>query len=171
MISLKYTIKDLEAKTALKGLSGRLSNPQPALKECGLVLLRSISKNFKQGGRPDKWQKSARAKKEGGKTLVDTARLKNSITMKVEPKKLTVGSNVIYAAIHDLGGNISKNVLISEHRRHITQAFGKPISGRKVLVRAHQRRMNLDMPQREFLIVQDEDYRIFTRIFQDYLTK
>lgn len=170
-LSIEYSIKDMEVKTATKDLTDRLSNPRPALKECGMVLLRSVSKNFKSGGRPGKWKKSIRAKESGGQTLVDTARLKNSITMQVEGKKLTVGTNVVYAAIHDFGGKISKNVSIGEHWRHITQAFGKPISGRKILVRAHRRKMNLNIPQREFLLIQDEDYRVFTSIFQDYLTK
>ena len=171
MILLKYKIKDFKAKTALKNLQGRLSDPQQPLRECGLVLLRSVSKNFKAGGRPKKWKKSNRAKESGGQTLVDTARLKNSITMKVEGKKLTVGTNVIYAAIHDQGGKISKNASIKRHWRYIRQAFGRPIARKRVLVKAHQRKMNLNMPQREFLLIQDKDWRIFRKIFKDYLVQ
>ena len=171
MISLKYTLKDMEAKTALKGLTGRLSKPQKPLKECGLVLLRSISKTFKAGGRPTKWKKSARAKKEGGKTLIDTARLMRSVTMDVSGNKLTVGTDVKYARIHELGGRIRKNATIKKHWRIMRKAFGKPITMRRVLVRAHQRQMDTDMPARPFLVIQDTDWRVFKRIFEDYLVK
>ena len=171
MISLKYTIKDMEMKATVKQLTQRLSKPQQALKECGLVLLRSISKNFKQGGRPVKWKKSARARLTGDKTLIDTARLKNSITMDVSGNILTVGTNVKYARIHELGGSIRKNATIKEHWRYIRFAFGKPITGRRVLVKAHQRKMNITMPARPFLVIQDTDWRVFKRIFEDYLVK
>lgn len=171
MISIKYNINDLEAKTAVKQLADRLSKPQQALKECGLVLLRSIAKNFKAGGRPTKWKRSGRVKREGGQTLVETARLKKSITMDVSGNTLTVGTNVKYARIHQLGGRITKNATIREHWRIMTKAFGKEIPGRSVLVRRHQRQMNTNMPARPFLMVQDSDWRVFKRIFADYLLK
>ena len=169
MIAIKYSIKDMEAKTALRRLSDRLTKPQQALKECGLVLLRSIAKNFRAGGRPVRWKRSARARREGGQTLVDTARLKKSITMKVAGKILTVGTNVISAAIHQLGGRIDQNVTVRSHWRIMRKAFGRAIPARKVLVRSHQRHLQFDMPARPFLLIQDEDWRVFRRIFGDYL--
>ena len=69
MLQLKYSIKDMEARTALQDLEGRLSKPEKALKEFGLVLLRSIAKTFKAGGRPVRWKPSLRARREGGKTF------------------------------------------------------------------------------------------------------
>ena len=170
MISIKYNIKDLEAKTAIKGLGQRLTKPQQALKECGLVLLRSIARNFKAGGRPAKWERSGRVKREGGQTLVETARLKKSITMDVTGNTLTVGTNVKYARIHQLGGRIKKSATIREHWRIMTKAFGKSIPGRNVLVRSHQRQMNINMPARPFLVVQDSDLRVMKRIVADYVT-
>lgn len=169
MLSLKYSIKDLEARTELKQVAERMSEPQKALKECGLVLLRSIARNFKAGGRPVRWKKSKRAKREGGQTLVDTARLKKSVTMQVSGKKLIVGTNVKYAAIHHLGGRISQNVTVKKFWRYMDKAFGKRIPARKVLVRSHQRHMKFEMPERPFVMVQDEDWRVFRRIIGDYV--
>ncbi len=171
MITLKTTIKDLGAKTGLKELEKRLTKPQQALKECGLVLLRSIAKTFKAGGRPVRWTPSRRANRSRGQTLVNTARLKNSITLRVFKKKLKVGTNVKYAAIQHLGGHIEKTVAVKKHRRFITQAFGKPIKGRKVLVKSHDRKMNTQIPARPYLVIQKADYRMFTRIIGDYLTQ
>jgi len=170
MISLRYSIKDLEARTALKEVAERMSRPEQALKECGLVLLRSVAKNFKAGGRPVRWKKSKRAKREHGQTLVDTARLKKSITMQVSGKKLIVGTNVKYAAMHHFGGKINKNVTVKKFWRYMDKAFGKRIPARKVLVRSHQRHMKFEVPERPFLMVQDEDWRVFRRIIGDYVT-
>lgn len=170
MVAVKVTIKDIEAKTVLKNLEQRLSKPQQALKECGLVLLRSISKTFKAGGRPVRWKPSLRAIKSKGQTLVKTARLKNSITMQVLGKTMTVGTNVKYGRIHQLGGHIQKNVTVKAHWRQMNKAFGKPIAGRKVLVKSHQRDMDITIPARPYLVIQDEDWRVFERIFGDYLT-
>lgn len=170
MIALEYSLEDLEAKAGLKQLKKRLSKPEQALKECGLVLLRSIAKTFKAGGRPVRWKPSKRAKAViKGKTLIETARLKNSITMRVSDKTLTVGTSVKYAAIHDLGGRINKNVTVKKHWRYMDKAFGKAIPARSVMVKSHRRKMDIDMPQREFLVVQDSDHRVFKRIFQDHL--
>lgn len=168
MVAVKYTVKDLEAKTAMKGLEKRLAKPEQALKECGLVLLRSIAKNFKKGGRPERWEPSKRVQKSGGQTLVKTARLKNSITMRILDKVLTVGTNVKYAAIHQLGGRIRQNVTVKKHWRYMDKAFGKPIPARHVLVKMHTRKMDFEMPERPFLLIQDSDVRIFKRIFADY---
>ena len=170
MISVKYTIKDLEAKTAIKQATRRLAEPEKALKECGLVLLRSIAKNFKAGGRPGRWHPSKRALREGGKTLIDTARLLRSINMRVLGRILTVGTNVKYARVHQLGGKLDKNVTIRQHYRHITKAFGRPVKGRKVLVKQHQRQQNMYIPARPFLMVQPGDMRVMRKIVAEYVT-
>ena len=171
MVAVKYTIEDLEAKAALKQAERRLEKPETALKECGLVMLRSIAQNFKAGGRPVRWHPSKRALAEGGKTLIHTARLKNSIFMRVLGRILRVGTSVVYAAIHQLGGRIRQNVTIKAHYRYITQAFGKEIPGRKVLVRQHQRDVDTEIEARPYLVVQDADLRIMKRIVADYVAE
>jgi len=84
---------------------------------------------------------------------------------------LTVGTNVKYARIHQLGGKLDKNVTVKAHYRYITQAFGKEIDGRKVLVRQHQRQQDAYVPARPFLKVQDADLRVMRRIVADYVTE
>ncbi len=65
---------------------------------------------FEAGTDPDgkKWKPSARALKEGGRTLVDTAHLMQSITSRSDDTAALVGSNVIYARIHQLGGKAGR---------------------------------------------------------------
>lgn len=45
----------------------------------------------------------------GRKTLIDTARLQNSVTVRAEADRVVVGTNVIYARIHQLGGMAGRN--------------------------------------------------------------
>ncbi len=169
MVSIKYNISEIKGMAGISKTAARMENMQPALKDCGLVLIRSIAKNFKAGGRPVKWKKSARAKRSGGQTLVKTSRLKNSITMEATGSRLTVGTNVKYARIHQMGGYIHENVTVKKHWRLMTRAFGKKIPARSVMVRSHTRQMSTDIPARPFLMVQPADWRIFKRIIADYI--
>jgi phage gpG-like protein len=59
----------------------------------------------------------------------------------------TVGTDVVYAAIHEYGFSGSEQV--REHMRRVSVAFGKPIEPVDALVRAHSRQVN--MPARSFL--------------------
>jgi phage virion morphogenesis protein len=49
-----------------------------------------------------------KGRKGGGKTLTDSARLRNSITSDVEGDTVLVGSNVKYSRIHQKGGKAGK---------------------------------------------------------------
>ena len=170
MVAIRYKLSEVMAMAAVSKAAARMGNMQPALADFGLVLVRSIAKNFSAGGRPIRWKRSARARRAGGQTLVKTARLKNSITFAATGQKLTVGTNVKYGRIHQLGGRISGNVTVKKHWRIMTRAFGKPIPARRVMVRSHQRQMNTTIPARPFLMVQAADWRIFNRIAGDYIT-
>jgi len=166
MISLDMKL-DKEFKIHMNDLIDRLAKPKQALKECGLVLLRSIEKNFKAGGRPMRWKASKRAAATGGgKTLVDTGRLKSSITMDATNTELKVGTNVKYAAIHQLGGTVPGHIILPKRAKALrwfdksgTVRFAKKVTIPKIT-----------MPKRPFLVVQEEDWRIFRRIFEDYIT-
>lgn len=50
------------------------------------------------------------------------------------------GAHVKYAFIHEFG--LAAAVNIKSHLRHIKQAFGKPITPKDVLVKAHSRTVN-----------------------------
>lgn len=165
MIALKLKLDD-EFKINMGDLAGRLAKPKQALKECGLVLLRSIGKNFKAGGRPMRWKTSKRAARTGGgKTLVDTSRLKNSITMKAGETSLIVGTNVKYAAIHQLGGTIPAHTILPKRAKALRwfDGSGNVRFAKKVKI------PTITLPKRPFLVVQEADWRVFRRIFEDYV--
>jgi len=62
--------------------------------------------------------------------------------------KLTYGSKVPYAAVHEYG--FSGTVQVSQHTRRQTHAFGREIAPQTVTVRAHSRQMNI--PERPYLL-------------------
>ena len=166
MLNLKVTVKDMAARAVVKETARRMSRPQKPLRACGLVLLRSITKTFKAGGRPMRWKPSWRAQKTGGKTLIKTARLMRSITMQVAGKTLRVGTNVKYAAIHQLGGTIPARVILPRRAKALRwiDRSGKVRFAKRVSIGPTQ------IPARPFLVIQDADWRVFKRIFEQEIT-
>ncbi len=65
----------------------------------------STLERFRQSKGPDgkKWKSSIRANQEGGRTLVQTAQLRNSIHARSDATGFAVGTNVKHAATHQFG--------------------------------------------------------------------
>mgnify|MGYP000959097200 FL=1 len=84
----------------------------------------------------------------GQRLNVQSGRLRGSLASKVEESGGVIegivsagGAHVKYAFIHEFG--LSAALSIKEHLRHIKQAFGRPITPRDVLVKAHSRNVNV----------------------------
>lgn len=143
---------------------------QKILKLIGERVVFSVSKTFREGGRPIKWERSKRpyqqhrSKKDKklreGKTLIDTGTLRRSIHYVVGENSVNVGTNVVYAKIHNEGGVISKTESVRSHNRQITTSKGT----KNITVRAHTRNKSIVIPKREFLLIQPEDERYFEKI-------
>lgn len=93
----------------------------------------AVRQNFRQGGRP-KW---LGLQYRNGKPLVDTGALRDSISQLYDNDTALVGTNLVYAAIHNFGGMAGRN--------------------RKVRI-----------PQREFLVLTNEDKQDLMDDVQDY---
>lgn len=83
----------------------------------------------------------------GQRLNVQSDRLRGSLASKVEETGGVIegivsagGAHVKYAFIHEFG--LSAAISIKEHLRHIKQAFGRPITPRDVLIKAHSRVVN-----------------------------
>ena len=89
----------------VQALSERISHLAPALLDIGEHIVSQARMHFREETGPDRvpWQESARAREEEGQTLTLTARLKNSITADVTDDSVIVGTNVAYAAAHQMG--------------------------------------------------------------------
>lgn len=75
----------------------------------GLYLESSTDQRFETETGPDgrRWDPSIRAEFEGGKTLTDSARLRQSIAHVATRDRVEIGTNVIYAGVHQKGATIA----------------------------------------------------------------
>lgn len=108
-INLQYNIDLAVFDQALAVIAGQ---PDRDLRnEIGEILVSDIQERFQDGKSPTgvEWPVSQRAADEGGKTLVDRGHLRDSITYNAaDPDFVEVGSNLVYAAIHQFGGKAGR---------------------------------------------------------------
>lgn len=138
-------VRNGQVITNLRRIVKELNNPTPALKLVGALAQRAIQRNFRNQRDPQgkPWARLApatiKARRNRNKSsiqiLVDSARLKNSLTtpdaLQVSASEVRIGTNVKYAAIHNFGAGARSSV--KTHR-----SFGA-------------------IPKREFMGVSKED--------------
>jgi len=163
----------LDAVLARMQLLGQ--RPRPIWAAIGNYGENSTRLRFRNQVGPDgqKWKPSARAQAGGGQTLVLTARLLRSISHQVRNDGTEWGTNVVYAAIHQFGGEI-KRAAFSSWARLRTDASGtllrqKDHSHLAVFAKATHKRVKvvrytvdahtIKMPARPYLGVNEADGR------------
>ncbi len=120
---------------------------------------------FREEKGPDgqRWKRSIRASAEGGKTLTNTAAMKNSIHSQSDPSGFTVGTNTIYAATHQLGDPGRRITIRAKTSRGlIFRIGGRWIRKRQVTVR-------IKIPARPFLGLSEEDLQEIKATLEDSL--
>lgn len=146
--------------TRLKDL-GR--DPIGLMEAWAAVIENSTRTRFDTGRAPGgvPWPPSKRVIRDGGKTLVDKGNLESSIRSQASSTELEVGVDGVgassrFAYVHQFG--FQGTVQVPGHDRTISEAFGLPLPAPKtVAVKPHSRAMNI--PQREFLGIDDDDKR------------
>jgi len=114
-IEIKLNNKEIENK--LLELAKRSENLRPLMKNITGIFAYSTEENFKAEGRPDKWQDLAeitkeRRKKKGhwpGSILQVEGKLAASVSTYYDNNSAVIGSNLDYAAIHQLGGDAGRD--------------------------------------------------------------
>lgn len=156
-------LDDAGIKEALR----RMSDISPALEAVGSTVVSSVQRNFEAGGRPHRWAPSKAARREGRKTLVDQGYyggLVGSINYRVEGRRVLVGTNKVYAAIHQFGGRIGARVI-------------RPVRGKALYwpgARHPVKKVNwpgAKIPARPFLVVQDKDWAKIRRAISEHITR
>lgn len=128
------------------------SDLKPAMAAIGNLVTKSVKQNFREEGRPDKWQQSRKPK---GRTLLGTGALMKGIhyeldndgtavTVKTGPQK--------YAAIHQFGGNTGAHDIVARNRKALRFTVGGLTLYRKS---AHHPGANI--PARPYMLLQEED--------------
>ncbi len=177
MAGAEITIDASGAFAALEGYIARLDHPKPMFDAIGASLVTSTQHRFDEQHGPDgtPWPPSMRALAEGGKTLEETLRLYQSITVEADDAGVAVGTNVVYAAIHQFGGTIAKPERTQTiYRRYDARAdelspqFVKKSKSnfvQDVSVSAHE----ITMPARPFLGMDTDDEAEVVQIAEDYI--
>ena len=153
-ITIDVKIEDKEVKALFQRLLEKMQDLTPAMKVIGQIIRTSVVKNFEAGGRPHRWKPSKRAMVEGGRTMVDTGRLMKYITSRAYRDRAEVGTNVIYAAIHQFGGDIE-----ASRSKYLKFRIGGRWAQKK----------KVRIPARPFLVVQDEDWQEIKEAILEYL--
>lgn len=109
----------------------------------------STLERFRQSRGPDdkKWKTSIRAASTGGKTLIDSAQLRNSIKSYSDEKGFAVGTNVKHGATHQFGEK-GRTIRAKTTRGLRFQAGGRWITKKQVKVK---------IPARPFLGLSSKD--------------
>ena len=114
-IEIKIDNKNIERK--LLELAQKGENLRPLMKNIAGIFASATEENFKNEGRPDKWTELSEAtkkqrtkqKKWPGQILQVSGQLASSISTQYDDESAVIGSNLDYAAIHQLGGQAGKN--------------------------------------------------------------
>ena len=114
-IEIKIDNNDVERK--LLELAQKSENLRPLMKNIAGIFASATEENFKNEGRPDKWTELSEAtkkqrtkqKKWPGQILQVSGQLASSISTQYDDESAVIGSNLDYAAIHQLGGQAGKN--------------------------------------------------------------
>ena len=114
---IEIKIDNKEVLTRLQELASRGENLRPLMKNIAGIMSTATEDNFKDEGRPEKWvdlsetTKKQRQKigKYPGQILQVSGQLASSVSTAYDDNSAVIGSNLAYAAIHQLGGQAGKN--------------------------------------------------------------
>ncbi|WP_448761746.1 phage virion morphogenesis protein [Acinetobacter tandoii] len=117
---MQIIIDDSELQQKLNHVAQKLSDTTPLMRSLSLALLNVTEENFAAQGRPA-WA-ALKHPREGGQILQKTGQLAASVTPFHGVDHAGVGSNKVYAAIHQFGGKTSPHVIRPKHKQAL--AFG-----------------------------------------------
>lgn len=123
----------------------------------------STLERFKKSRDPSgkRWKTSIRAETEGGKTLIQSAQLRNSIKSKSDATGFAVGTNVKHAATHQFG-EPGRTIRARRKKALRFQVGGKWVSKKQVRIR---------IPARPFLGLSDDDMQELKATVEDFIGK
>lgn len=141
-------------RDTLSGLQG--FNFKALNKDIGEELRTQTLDRFNAQVDPDgqAWKKSIRVNSSGGQTLSDNGDLKNSIKYKASDEGVALGTNKIYAAIHQYGGPIRV-----KNAKCLKFNIGGRWSSKK----------EVEIPQRAYLGVSDENLLDINEIIEEHI--
>lgn len=154
-ITIKINSEALES--TLEKLVDACDNREPLMRNLSEQLLDCVYENFEQQGRPA-WKPIMRE----GQILQDSGRLKNSIVAAHTNDSAKVGTNLVYAAIHQFGGKTKPHVIRAKTAKALS------FNGRFAKQVNHP---GSNIPARPFLSVTDGDISELKETIEEYIQK
>ena len=122
---IEIKIDNKQVEQALLQVAQKCEDLKPLMKNIAGIMADSTEENFKEEGRPDKWQELSektikqrtKTKHWPGRILQVEGQLALSITTQYDNDSAVIGSNLDYAAIHQLGGQAGKNKKVTIPKR------------------------------------------------------
>ena len=161
---INATIDDREFENLIKAMNYQGIHLKPVLAAVGNLVVKSVKRNFIEGGRPDKWTQSNKPK---GMTLIGTGALMRSIHYKLDSdgNAVTIMTGPQkYAAIHQFGGTTAPHEIKAKNRRALQFTVGGVTLYRK---KVHHPGSNI--PARPYMLLQDEDIENIKKVMLEYL--
>lgn len=148
-----------QAQVALASVAELAEDPVDFFDVVGAALVASTQFRFEEERDPDgdPWPPSMRAIVENGRTLTDTARLLQSITHEADSRGVSVGTDVIYAGVHQFGA-----IIRAKNAPKLAYQLPGGLGWRRV--------DSVKIPARPFLGVDAEDAQEITEIWKQMLT-
>jgi phage virion morphogenesis protein len=115
-------IEDQAIMAALGRLEQAGRDMSPVMRSIAEELREQTEANFEAEGRPKWLGIQPRKGREGGQILQDTGQLAASISTTSDATSAVIGSNKVYAAIHQLGGKTRPHVIRPRNKQAL--AFG-----------------------------------------------
>lgn len=162
MIDLK--LNSTPIAEALRRVDVSAENATPLMATIAGIMHDEVEENFAQQGRP-KWlglKPPVAKRRQGGMILQDSGQLAASIEQGHDGKSAWVGTNKVYAAIHQLGGKTRPHVIVPRNKKAL--AFGG-----KVVKKVNHPGSNI--PARPFLLVTHGGEKRILSAVSTYLSK
>lgn len=187
-----------ELMQSLGAMESRARDPRRALEHIANLMVASADRNFEVEGRP-RWQEvrpaTRRRKVKAGKSriLLMSGNLARSIVAQIDSTSVTIGTNVPYARIHQLGGVIRRSAGVIRaklrtdargnllHQDQLQIGPSRMRNASKMLVfgkASHKRALEavflhdaytITMPARPFLVFQPGEPEAYMRILADWI--
>jgi phage virion morphogenesis protein len=147
----------LEIERRLARLAEAFGDLTPLMEGIGLHLEGSTMERFETETAPDgkPWKPSKRALLDGGKTLSDSTQLRSSIVSEAGSDQVAVGSNKIYAGVHNDGA-----IIRAKTAKGMVFQLPGGLGFRRV--------MQVELPARTFLGLSREDETEIVALTEDY---
>lgn len=159
----------------------RASNPRKPLTEIGALMVSEQQENIRVQGRPEQWEPSQRAKREGGQTLRDTGTLMRGIIFEVGDRSVASGPTMMgrnhitdprAMALLAFGGEVqryARTELFVRNRKKRGKNRGQykrgTTAGRGNTIGAHVARY----PRRDYTYIPPESYQTFGEILRNFI--